>query len=430
MEHFIQNWPIIVLLGMIVMLLITHRGGMITPTAIAALVVLLLSGENGAELLARIAPSIGTVLIVMGCCQLAVRLILQAGFGEHIASHIARLAAHRWFAHLPASILLPIIFVPASMLMAALLHNITAISVLTPLALLLCQIYRVNPMPVLSAMLIGSNLGGASAAWGDTPAILQRMLWGFSPYTFSAAMVPRNLIVLILLTTMTAFWCWLPHRKEQHSWLDVYQRLKASDDLKRARPYCADDKRLGLVGLAVLLAFLVAQFMFPKHAMVSGALCFATLLLYIPREKHTDALTVLGLDAILVIVSLFIVAGAVESTPLAHHIAELLKQHSTGTIEVIAYGLTSAISADGSAAMLAPIVHKVSNGGMLAAWQLAAGICAGSSMLLTSASAGPIINSISKENGNELTFRAYASFGIPFSLIMLVTYLILNIMMR
>jgi len=63
---------------------------------------------------------------------------------------------------------------------------------------------------------------------------------------------------------------------------------------------------------------------------------------------------------------------------------------------------------------------------MLSAWQLSSGICAGSSVFLTSASAGPILYATCKGYGHELSFRAYARFGFPFSLVMMAIYVTLN----
>ena len=74
-----------------------------------------------------------------------------------------------------------------------------------------------------------------------------------------------------------------------------------------------------------------------------------------PERNRTDALTVLGLEPIIVIGSLFVVAGAVEHTPWVQHFTHYLAQSSEpGVIEAVAYLLTAGISADGSAAMLAP----------------------------------------------------------------------------
>ena len=60
-----------------------------------------------------------------------------------------------------------------------------------------------------------------------------------------------------------------------------------------------------------------------------------------------------------------------------------------------------------------------------AAWALGGGICAGSSSLVTAASAGIIL---AEESGrfndpeHAITFKRYLAFGLPFSLFMLLFY--------
>jgi len=60
-----------------------------------------------------------------------------------------------------------------------------------------------------------------------------------------------------------------------------------------------------------------------------------------------------------------------------------------------------------------------------AAWALGAGICAGSSSILTAASAGIILHEESrrfKDGKHVITFRRYLAFGLGFSLFMLAFY--------
>jgi Na+/H+ antiporter NhaD/arsenite permease-like protein len=173
--------------------------------------------------------------------------------------------------------------------------------------------------------------------------------------------------------------------------------------------------------------FIGLQFIWPHNALGLGCLAFLVLLLDTSERRFPDAVMVLGIDATVVVASLFIVGGAVENTPIVSHFSQYLYQHrGNGLVEVVAYLLTAVISADGAAATLAPIVHNLSSGSMLSAWQLASGICAGSSVFLTSASAGPILYATCKSCGHELSFRAYARFGFPFSLAMIAIYVILN----
>jgi hypothetical protein len=60
-----------------------------------------------------------------------------------------------------------------------------------------------------------------------------------------------------------------------------------------------------------------------------------------------------------------------------------------------------------------------------AAWALGAGICAGSSSLITAASAGIILAEESQrfnDPDHAITFQRYLAFGLPFSLFMLLFY--------
>src|SRR5262249_54442919 len=160
---------------------------------------------------------------------------------------------------------------------------------------------------------------------------------------------------------------------------------------------------------------------------VTGCLTLAALVAFIPEHKRADAYTSLGLEAIIVILSLAVVAVAVKQTPLVQWAAEYLRHHNgEGVIETTPHFVTTGISAAGAAMTLAEVTHRATHGTMVSAWQLACGICAGSSTLLTAASAGPIINAISRRAGRELTFKAYARFGLPFSVVMMAIYLAIN----
>jgi Na+/H+ antiporter NhaD/arsenite permease-like protein len=422
-----ENLAILVLALMIGALLFT-RAGMLTVCPLAALAILVLSGTAaGKQYLEHAAPSIATVFVVMSATQIAIHRILKGGAGDRISVAIASVAAHPWLRRVPASVLLPCIFVPAAMLLAMFLHNITAILVLTPLAVTLCMRYQVRPEAMLSAMLISSNLGGASMAFGDTPAILQREAWGFTPATFAAAMLPRNLVVLVILTAVSAAVTWWPVREAKTNWFETLRRLRARDDIAAQTQYNGVHKRDALIGWVALTVFIGLQFLFPKDALVVGCLVLAGLVLLTREERRLDAYTSLGLEAIVVILSLFIVAASVEATPAVQALRHWLETHrGVGPIETVAYLLTTGISADGSAATLVRVVHDSNQGTMFSAWQLACGICAGSSTLLTAASAGPIINSVSRSAGHELTFKAYSRFGLPFSALMMGLYLMMN----
>ncbi|MGH9847020.1 MAG: hypothetical protein ACREEM_50630, partial [Blastocatellia bacterium] len=59
-----------------------------------------------------------------------------------------------------------------------------------------------------------------------------------------------------------------------------------------------------------------------------------------------------------------------------------------------------------------------------AAWALGGGVCAGSSSILTAASAGIILwaESLRADKRHAITFKTYITFGLPFSILMLAFY--------
>jgi Na+/H+ antiporter NhaD/arsenite permease-like protein len=73
------------------------------------------------------------------------------------------------------------------------------------------------------------------------------------------------------------------------------------------------------------------------------------------------------------------------------------------------------------------VAHQIHGGGFTehrAAWALGGGICAGSSSIITAASAGIILAEESRrfKEPHAITFRRYLPFGLGFSLFMLVFY--------
>jgi Na+/H+ antiporter NhaD/arsenite permease-like protein len=184
--------------------------------------------------------------------------------------------------------------------------------------------------------------------------------------------------------------------------------------------------KLLLLDTLVLFGFISLQFVFPAKGLQLAACALLALILATPEAERGDALMVLGLEPVVVIASLFTIASTVQHTSVFGSFASIVNQTGIGRIESVSYLMALSISADGAAAALVHAIHDGSHGSLLSAWQLACGICAGSSAMLTSASAGPILYTLAKLFGNEISFRRYAAFGVPFSLVMLLVSVVYN----
>jgi len=353
---------------------------------------------------------------------------LAASAGRALGRVTLRLP-HLWLPAMIATIL------ASTFLLAATLHNVTSILIVTPIAIRLCMKYEVPSRWILSGALIASNLGGFTTRWGDTPNIIESRTWNLSSRDFSTQVFPANLLVLIVLT-LTVFW--LTRRSGCQSKIngeaaaDSYSHplkiaLKASEYADEVAEMVVD-RRLLLVGLGALVSFIVLQAFFPgfQIAIGAGIVLVATML-----ERSGDRLETLkslGYEVYLVFASVFLLARCVESSWIGSALQEMISRSHAAPWAIAVTGavgtsFTEAASwATAAAARIYPLDPSHT-----AAWALGSGICAGSSAIVTAASAGIILCNESlrfKDSGHEITFRKYLPFGLAFALAMLIIYII------
>lgn len=52
------------------------------------------------------------------------------------------------------------------------LDNVTTVLLMTPVTIRLCEVMELNPVPILTAMVVYSNIGGAMTPIGDPPNVI------------------------------------------------------------------------------------------------------------------------------------------------------------------------------------------------------------------------------------------------------------------
>lgn len=56
--------------------------------------------------------------------------------------------------------------------MSSFLDNVTTVLLMTPVTIRLCEVMGINPIPILTAMVFYSNIGGAATPVGDLPNVI------------------------------------------------------------------------------------------------------------------------------------------------------------------------------------------------------------------------------------------------------------------
>lgn len=315
---------------------------------------------------------------------------------------------------------------------AGLMHNVTSILIMTPVIIRLCASYQVPSRWILSAALVASNLGGFSTRWGDTPNIIESATWGLQASDFMREVLPANLIVVAVLilvaTVLTQRGISQRSRAAGQTQVPFYtlQVAQTAADWKKAKSDLAIDRRLLVIGLGLLAFFIILHVIFTKLAIAIGAITIVTAVLLERKSERYRTLTSLGFDVYLAFAAIFVLAGCVSHSwigaTLYHQL--IAAQAAPWVIAVTGYFGTTFTEAASWATAVSQPIHQL-DPSHAAAWALGGGICAGSSSLVTAASAGIILAEESQrfnDPEHAITFRRYLAFGLPFSLFMLAFY--------
>jgi Na+/H+ antiporter NhaD/arsenite permease-like protein len=326
--------------------------------------------------------------------------------------------------------LLVAILLVATYVTAGLMHNVTSILIMTPVIIRLCASYQIPSRWILSAALIASNLGGFSTRWGDTPNIIESATWGLQAGDFMREVLPANLLVLAALVIAATFLTQrgIASRAATAVKVPFYtlQVAQTAADWKKAKSDLAIDTRLLVVGVSLLAFFILLHVMYPPIAITIGAATIVVAILLERKSERYHSLTSLGFDVYLAFAAIFVLAGCVSHSWIGAMLYQQLiaAKAAPWIIAVTGYFGTTFTEAASWATAVSHSIQQL-DASHAAAWALGGGICAGSSSLVTAASAGIILAEESQrfnDPEHAITFRRYLAFGLPFSLFMLIFY--------
>jgi Na+/H+ antiporter NhaD/arsenite permease-like protein len=320
---------------------------------------------------------------------------------------------------------------------AGLFHNTTSILVFGPFALLVCKNYKLPALPILSGVLVASNLGGFSTKFGDTPNIRESEIWNLTQWDFLKEIAPVNIGFLIILIVVVSL---LVRRKlrarpqlTSSTGLESFEAIWRTMQFRRGLHLVDIDKRKLLIGVLGLVTAVGGSMIFPTHELLAS---FAAISLCVIVERsggRERALQALSLPTYVTLFSLFCIAGVLAGSSIGvrPYLERWISSGSLVSILTASYVGTMLTEAASWVSTAATIVH-IQSPTHQSAWALGAGICAGSSSVLTAATAGVLLAQVTSpredddfdSNLPQVSFRSYVGFGIPISLLMLVYYFV------
>lgn len=326
---------------------------------------------------------------------------------------------------------------------SGLVNNLTALLLVLPVMLVVFRVLGVTQRFLsltLGLLLVACNLGGAATPIGDFPAILLlgRGAMRFGVYLTAAA--PRTALALALVVVALSW-------RRQASPRDGTEALRAAltvNTLEALHRGIRIDRRYLLPGAAALAAMLLGWVLIPASTGIGPELiCWlgaALSLLGAGKVGETIARRRVDVEAVLFLLSLFVMVGAARESHLFTDIARWLTALPLSPAAqvvvflVAAALLTGVFSAGPSMAALLDVADALARQHPREARDalyvgLAMSVCAGSSLFLTAATAGPLTQSLIERAGLRgpdgeplrFGFREYLPVGlVAFALILSV----------
>jgi Na+/H+ antiporter NhaD/arsenite permease-like protein len=352
------------------------------------------------------------VIFLLAGMMILAGIIRKTGVFGWMAVRAARLAGGDAYRVL---VVMSVITAVAS----ALLDNVTTVVLVGPITLFLAARLGLNPMPLIIAEILASNIGGTATLIGDPPNILIASAANIDFATFFLNMAPLAAIVLVVFL-VAARWLF---RSQLVVDPEMRDALLALDE----RQMITDPKllRSSLVVLGLtMLGFLLHGPLGYEPATV--ALTGAIALMIVARESPQEVLREVEWPTLFFFIGLFMLIAGVIEIGMIEAIATTLTDVTGGALaggSFVILWLSAVLSGvvdniPYTATML-PVVEQMSepHGGSQALWwALAAGADMGGNLTIIGASANVILASMSEREGHPIGFWTFMKYAAPVTL--------------
>jgi Na+/H+ antiporter NhaD/arsenite permease-like protein len=307
--------------------------------------------------------------------------------------------------------------------LSAFLDNLTAILLVVPITLLIADLLRISPIPLVIVEIVASNIGGTATLIGDPPNIMigtHREELTFLDFIVNLA--PVAFVTLVVVTSGLALLYRSRLRVDPERAREV-ARLDAARDVREA-------KKVGRT-LAVLLGTIAAFFLHTalhvEPAVV--ALTGATVMLLVAADNVESALERVEWATLFFFVGLFVMVGGLEQQGIVDHVAEWLADLSGGSARaeglIVLWGAAAGSAAVDNipfTAAMIPVVDSLQgdefDDGLW--WALALGACFGGNATMIAAAANVAGTGILERTGQPISFLRFAAVGVPVTIVSLL----------
>jgi len=356
------------------------------------------------------------VIFLLMSMMIMVNILLETGFFGYVALKLAK------FSKGNVGLLLILLGIGTAFLSMA-VDNVTTIIILIPVTIEIAKKIEVNPVPLLLAEAVLSNMGGVATMVGDPPNIIIASYSGFSFDEFIYHLLPPVLIAGFI-TTLFVRRLYLHMSGESKKRYDCVKDLDPESEIED--PVTMKKTLIILTAVFILFMFHGPLQVSPSFVALAGAA--ATLLVnYYDPER---VLKNVEWSVLLFFASLFILVGALDAVGILKDFAEwtvdVSGDNEMVTVIMVLWLtalLTSFVDNIPLTTAMAPVILHMGDMGLNTApmwWALALGVGFGGNATPIGSSAGVVTVGIADKYDYHISMKDWAEIGIPSTLISLI----------
>ncbi len=264
------------------------------------------------------------VLLMIGGTMGTVQLFIESQMPARLADIIIKKVPNVQWAAVCLSLFAGVI--------SAFVDNVATVLMVAPVALAICKKLKTNPVPVLIAIAVSSNLQGAATLVGDTTAIMLGSALDMSFLDFFWYQGKPSIFFAVELgAVLSALIVYVLFRKEKG-------QLPKLDELTPVEDYVPSYLLLGTVLMLILASFAPSEWNLPSET--NGIICCAILVIGLAysfiRQRKWDAvlspLKSIDFETLGLLTGLFLVIGGIKHMGVIDALADLLATMGGGNV--------------------------------------------------------------------------------------------------
>ncbi len=349
-----------------------------------------------------------TLGLLLGMMTL-VALLEPTGFFQYLAIGAGRLSRGNAF-------ILLILLGTVTTVLSLFLDNVTTVVLIAPVGVLISEILGINSIPLLMAMALLSDTGGAGTLIGDPPNILIGSAAGLSFNDFLANALP---IVTVTWLVVLGMLLYLFRNDLRESVIDAEAVDKLDPSLALDDPVTAR-KVLIVLGATILLFFLQDRLGLSSSFIALAAAAVA--LMWVRPDMH-KLFERIEWSVIIFFMALFVAVGGLEAAGVLDAIAKVIAGAADlhpvllGVVMIWVVAILSAIVDNIPITIaLIPVILSLGATGVNTTplwWAMVFGAGFGGNGTIIGSTANIVVVSVSERTRNPITATIWSRRGLP-----------------